>query len=526
MNYSKREISADVAIIGASTGGVAAALAVLRTGKTVVLTEETDWIGGQFTSQAVPPDEHDWVEQFGVTRSYRRLRDDVRRFYRDYYPLTFQARNNKALNPGGGWVSQLCHEPRISHMVLNAHLQPYFATGKLQLFLNVHPIKVEMSGDKVSSVTVKDLRDGEEISIFAPYFLDATELGELLELGNIESVIGAESQAEHGEPHAPSVAEPLDQQSISYCFALSYHEGENHVIAKPQQYDFWSTYKSDFWPAPNLDWIQSHPITLADRQRSLFHVEGRDPWEALFPFRQILNPANFEAGFAAPISLVNWPQIDYWLGPIIGVSEEEKQKHLEGARQLSLSFIHWMQTAAPRHNGGNGYPELKLRGDVTGTKDGLAKYPYIRESRRIQAEFTVVEQHVASDLRPEGAVKFADSIGIGSYRIDLHPSTGMKNYIDVGSQPFQIPLGSFIPKRVENVLPACKNLGVTHITNGCYRLHPVEWNIGEAAGALAAFCLESGESPRGVRNGKLLGDFQKRLQNDGIELDWPALHPA
>jgi len=40
-----------------------------------------------------------------------------------------------------------------------------------------------------------------------------------------------------------------------------------------------------------------------------------------------------------------------------------------------------------------------------------------------------------------------------------------------------------------NLLPACKNLGVTHITNGCYRLHPVEWNIGEAVGALAAFCV-------------------------------------
>ena len=40
--------------------------------------------------------------------------------------------------------------------------------------------------------------------------------------------------------------------------------------------------------------------------------------------------------------------------------------------------------------------------------------------------------------------------------------------------------------RMRNLLPACKNIGTTHITNGCYRLHPVEWNIGEAAGVLAA----------------------------------------
>src|SRR5580693_3395628 len=75
------ERQADVVIIGGSTGGCAAALAAARAGLRVILTEETDWIGGQLTSQAVPPDEHPWIEQFGCTRSYR----DFRRSVRDYY---------------------------------------------------------------------------------------------------------------------------------------------------------------------------------------------------------------------------------------------------------------------------------------------------------------------------------------------------------------------------------------------------------------------------------------------------------
>jgi NADPH-dependent 2,4-dienoyl-CoA reductase/sulfur reductase-like enzyme len=66
-----RELEADVVIIGGGTGGVAAALAALRAGRTVVMTEETDWIGGQLTAQAVPPDEHPWIEQFGHTRACR-----------------------------------------------------------------------------------------------------------------------------------------------------------------------------------------------------------------------------------------------------------------------------------------------------------------------------------------------------------------------------------------------------------------------------------------------------------------------
>ena len=116
---------------------------------------------------------------------------------------------------------------------------------------------------------------------------------------------------------------------------------------------------------------------------------------------------------------------------------------------------------------------------------------------------------------------FPDSVGTGSYRIDLHPSCGGTNYIDISSLPFQIPLGSLIPIRVENLLPACKNLGVTHISNGCYRLHPVEWNIGESAGLLAAFCLDRKVSARAVREKKeLLDEFQKLLTDQGVLLSW------
>ena len=124
------------------------------------------------------------------------------------------------------------------------------------------------------------------------------------------------------------------------------------------------------------------------------------------------------------------------------------------------------------------------------------------------------------------AAEFKDSVGIGSYRIDLHPSTGGDNSIDISSLPYQIPLGALIPQRVENLLPVCKNLGVTHITNGCYRLHPVEWNLGEAVGALVRFCQTKKCAPRQVRNtAALLGEFQNLLTRDGVPLAWPKVTP-
>ena len=81
-----KELQADIVIIGGSLGGCAAAIAALENGLSVILTEETDWIGGQLTSQGVPPDEHPWIEMFGRTTRYHRFRTDVRSFYSTYYP--------------------------------------------------------------------------------------------------------------------------------------------------------------------------------------------------------------------------------------------------------------------------------------------------------------------------------------------------------------------------------------------------------------------------------------------------------
>jgi hypothetical protein len=197
--------------------------------------------------------------------------------------------------------------------------------------------------------------------------------------------------------------------------------------------------------------------------------------------------------------------------------------------------LYWLQNEAPRPDGKTGWPGLRLRKDVVGIEDGLAMYPYIRESRRIKAEFTVLEPHVSAALRKEELTKpkeeqrgekYADSVGIGHYPMDVHATSGGNNGTGWTTMPFQIPCGALIPVRLENLLPACKNLGVTHLTNGCYRLHPVEWNIGEAAGALAAFCLSRKEPPRQVRKDKkLLDELQSRLLKDGFELEWPKSLP-
>ena len=536
-----RELTCDVAIVGGGFGGVAAALAALRNGQRVILTEETDWIGGQATSQAVPPDEHAWIESFGCTRSYRAYRDGVRDYYRRHFPLTESARAAQYFNPGSATVSRIAHEPRVSLAILEAMLAPHVSSGRLTVLLRHVPITADADGDRVRAVTVRNLDGGSEHVIRAEYFLDASELGDLLPLTRTEFVTGFESRKETGEPHAPDRAEPLNMQAFTVCFAMDYVAGEDHTIEQPADYAFWRDYTPKLtpaWPGKLLAWEQPDPRTLKVRP-IVFDPEAAVPVTGQLNFmiyRRILDKRNYQAGaFPTDVTLVNWPMNDYFVGPLFGIDSNDAARHRQRGKQLSLSLLYWLQTEAPRPDGGAGWRGLRLRPDVVGTADGLAKAPYIRESRRIRAEFTVLEEHVGTEARGERlkvppeqltAEPFRDSVGVGSYRIDLHMSTGGDNYIDISSLPFQIPLGALIPQRVENLIPACKNLGVTHITNGCYRLHPVEWNIGEAAGCLAARAVQIKSPPRRIRNDpKLLADFQSAVQRQGVEIGWPRLTP-
>ena len=536
------ELSCDVLVVGGGTGGFAAALAARRSGMRVVLTEETDWIGGQLTAQAVPPDEHVWIEQFGCTQSYRAYRNAVRDYYREHYPLTTEARSKVNLNPGNGGVSRLTHEFRVSVAVLEEFLAPYLGNGQLTLLLRHVPKSATLAGDRVQAVTVRDLATDADRTITAKYFLDATELGDLLPLTKTEFVTGAEAQSETGEIHASPEAQPANSQSFTFCFAMDYLEGEDHTIERPADYTFWHDYVPKLtppWTGRLLDWTAREPKSLGKRIANF--KPNPEPGEVtpgfdIWRYRRIADRGNFTPGtYRSDITLANWPQNDYWLGDLVTAeSEARKAEILRGAKQLSLSLFYWMQTDAPRPDGGQGWKGLRLRKDIVDTEDGLAKTAYTRESRRIRAEFTILEQHVGAEMRSKtlgkpiaeiSAEPFADSVGVGCYRIDLHPAAGGTNYIDISSLPFEIPLGALIPKRMENLLPACKNIGTTHITNGCYRLHPVEWNIGEAAGALAAYAVTQKTSPRAVRSNKEhLEAFQRGLVQQGFELSWPHIH--
>ncbi|WP_329390755.1 FAD-dependent oxidoreductase [Streptomyces sp. NBC_01716] len=538
------EIETQLLVVGGGLGGFSAALAAARRGVSVVLTEPTDWLGGVLTSQGVPPDEHVWIERFGCTATYRQFREDIRSYYRRHYPLTEAARRTVAFNPGSAKVSDLCHEPRVSLAVIEALIAPHRASGRIRVLMEHEPVSVTNTDDPdtLESITLRNRRTGDLTTVSATWFVDATETGDLLPLAGVEYVTGAESRDVTGEPHAPELPAPLNMQPISVCFALDHVEGGDFTITRPDSYEHFLTSSATDSPDGRLSLTAPHPKTLAPSHHTFFpnpvedHTLIRPDYadqrvgrmdRNLWTFRRIAAAQNFlPDAYESDITLVNWPQVDYWDGPVFDVPAEQVEFHLKRARELSLSLLYWLQTAAPRPDGGNGWPGLRLRGDVLGdSPDGLAKAPYIRESRRIVAEHTIVEQEISLEVRGNrGAVRHRDSVGVGMYRIDLHPSTGGDSYIDIGCCPFELPLGALIPVRVTNLLAGAKNIGTTHITNGAYRMPLVEWNIGEVDGHLIGFCAARDVTPSQVRaDDKLLDEFQAELDAVGVERHWPKI---
>lgn len=538
------ELQADVAIIGGGVGGVSAALAALRAGKRVVMTDPTRWLGGQLTSQLVPSDEHRYIEDDGANASYREFRNALRDYYRSHFPLTDAAKADPHLNPGHAWVSPISVDPRVIVNVIEELLQPYRSADRLVVLMETEPVAVEVDGERVTSVTVRTTMGedaGAEHVLAAPYFLDATELGDLLALGGIEHVSGRESQEMTGEPGAWPTADPTDMQGVSWCFAIDHLDGEDHTIDRPADYEYWRDLKPHQLDGRNIlsmgNDLDAHgqPVradgtpgkrwslspNLDDDVIDLDH-RNMGAWNELWNYRRIAARRQFRPGFyRSDVVVVNWPMNDYVGGPLFGVPDAAH--HWDQAKALSRSLLYWLQTDAPRPDGGTGWPGLRLRADVAGTADGFAMYPYIRESRRIQALHTIVEQEVSTTYRGEaGAARYPDSVGVGHYFwIDRHHTTGDGRGKGGLPHPFEIPLRSMIPVRVRNLLPACKNIGTTQITNGCYRLHPVEWNIGEAAGALASYCLDNGTEPHAlVESPSAVSDFQRHLTDRGVQLRW------
>jgi len=479
--------------------------------------EPTQWVGGQFTSQGVcKPDENKYVDSVGSTAAYRDFHHQCRAHYRNNYKLSPAGANQPLFNAGGSYNAAqplFAVEPKAADAVLKTMLSN---APTVHLRLGTTVTSAQVSGDAIENLTATG-PDNDQNRFIAKMFLDATDLGDLLPLvlNPNEWVVGAEAASDTHEPGAPAEPHPEWIQPITFCIALEHRPGGNYTIPKPAEYD---------------ELKAEQKYTLADG--AITTMFANDWTTTQWNYRRYIDVRNFaDPAFPYDLTTINTGSNDYQKASIPTGSAAQDAAIVARARQAALGYLYWLQTECPRDNepGQYGYPELRPNPAAFGTDDGVAQYPYIRESRRIRALNRVVMQDIwqQGNPGPRAPKNFVDSCGIGLYAfMDGHQLTGgqdppLMEGFWINIYPAQIPAGALVPQRLTNLLAACKNLGTTHFTSGLYRLHPIEWNVGESAGALAAFCLTNNVSTRdAVTQQHALRGYQRQLLSAGIPLFW------
>jgi len=511
-------IETDIAIVGASLGGVAAAWRAASSGRRVVLAAEFDWLGGQLTSQAVPPDEHRLIEMGGASSGYLALRAELRRRYLEHPDFVDNSAMTEGCNPGDGWVSRLCVEPALAAACIEDLLAPLVAGGSLQILRRCRLASAQREGRRIVSVQLRGVH-GDAIELRAPWFLDATDTGALLHTAGLPYRLGKEARSEFGEPDAPPHAAPGDQQPVTMVMALRRSRTPAPVVGAPPNYEAWRRYLLPHYGYP----LFSEYIPGSGRGQAvrlpLFPSTPAGSELDLWRYRRVVCAHNWRSP-REEVSLVNWAQNDYALHALLDGDLAENAV-VEAAGNLSLCLLHWLRTEAPRPDGGQGYPELALAPDVTGTSDGLAQQVYVRESRRIVGLDCLAQGEIAAGADPLAPAERADGVGIAWYNMDIHPTVQSGHGVNASVRPFTLPLGSFIPRDADNLIPACKNIGVTHLVNAATRVHPAEWMAGEIAAVLAGFAFDSGHPLTRIHaDPALVEQLRRRLRAAGIPLSW------
>jgi hypothetical protein len=424
-----KTVNCDLLVVGGGLSGVATAYEALLAGETVCLTEITDWLGGQISSQGTSALDERPTQRSRLfySRGYLELRQRIQKKY-------------GKLNPGNCWVSESCFLPRDGHAILTSMLKDAAnrGKGKLEFFPNTVIKELEKSADGKLinsaiaiqhrsangapplntfplSQTIEDTysyqnspRFTKTIISFVPkqsqtkansnapkwYVIDTSETGEIIALADVPYRLGIDGIS-YLEPSSSSPTnDPYCTQGFTYTFAMEATK-EPQTATMPSFYPEYAPYYSY-----ELKRLASFPL--------------------VFTYRRIWNPRqgkSMEFGglkFTSPepgdISMQNWTwgndyrpgtsadnlvytrqqleatgqlQPGGWMG---GLRVESLRK----AEENALGYFYWLFAGTTDSQLGDGVkqPQPNIRflsglNSPMGTVHGLSKYPYMREARRI-----------------------------------------------------------------------------------------------------------------------------------------------
>jgi hypothetical protein len=416
-------VECEILVIGGGLAGVAATYEGLLGGKTVCLTEITDWIGGQISSQGTSALDEKSKQRslLFYPRGYLELRERIKDHYGE-------------LNPGDCWVSESCFLPSDGHKILLEQLEDAAKRGggTLKLFLStvIKDLDKSPEGNWLESAiaiqhqpqpnspplntfplseTIEDWYQYEDSDQFVKkiikftspstqpsewYVIEATETGEIIALADVPYRLGIDPRS-HLEPTSSSTTnDPYCTQGFTYTFAMEESETKQ-------------SYQMPEFYLGHAHYYSYELGRLADKDLLFTY---RRIWSRKKGEEKTLGGITFTTPTPGDISMQNWTwgndyrpgnandNLVYTREQLMATGQLNPGGWLGGLRtetlrkgeEHGLGFFYWLVMGTTDSQLGPGVKQpytyyLFLEGldSPMGTGHGLSKYPYIREGRRI-----------------------------------------------------------------------------------------------------------------------------------------------
>jgi len=531
-------IEADLLIVGGNESACAAAVQAARLGvKKIVLVNDIDWLGGQFSAEGVGCLD-EWTTIGGKRVNFPRsglFLEMVQRIRAHN-----SAKYGKA-NPGNAYCGTETIEPAAATQLFEDLLRPHVEAGVLRIVRGYEPHKISVIKDTVTGVSFQKTDEPQEsFGVNAKLTIDASDWGDVIRLSGAKYGAGPDLRERFNEPSAPEAFDDAGAQEmnpISWCVVLRETGGKDATIPAPASYDARSFSALDKTPP----WVDS------DMSQGIYSHSG---W-SIYTHRRLVD--RWHNGFApgTEATFLNWPVQDYPTCQlpqrvvdaleksepgaskknIVHLTPAQRRIIFADAKAHTLGLLHHLQTKV--HDRVGDFPQsfryMQLT-DEFGTADKLPPKPYVREGLRLEALSMLSENDIRAATRePKWAkVMPTDSVLGFQFNIDFHPTRrkfldGDRNapwhYVQTPSRGWHtdtdravFPLRGLVPIEMDGLLGAGKNIGVSSVVQSALRLHNQMMLIGQASATLAWMSLRDAVPPRAIASAMpKVREVQQRL---------------
>ena len=541
-------LDCDLLIVGGNESGCAAAVQASRLGvKRVVLVNDVDWLGGQFSSEGV-----------GVVDEWTGVDGKRDRFPRSGLFLEV-ARKIEAVNerkhgrkePANSFCGWLTIEPAEAERIFEELL----AKENVRIERGWVPAEVKVDGNRVAGVIFT--RGSEHLEVNARLTIDASDWGDVIRLSGAAWSAGPDPKSRFDEPSAPVKIDESNRREmnpLTYCVTLRGRE-RDAVIPEPEGYDerrYLGTLKTrEAFNA--IGWPKGTMFVGAPAWADTTHPEGPyGPIWNIYTHRRLVDAEHFGLPRTSEKTFLNWPTQDYPLDVwpkhvadaldatepgasrknIVALTPAQRRIVFDDAKRHTLGLLHYLQKSDSH------FRAMEIT-DEFGTADRLPPKVYVREGLRLEAMTMLREQ----DLRtPHDEPKWAklmpeDGVFGFQFNIDFHPTrrvflhddpagpwatihTPTRNW-STHTDRSMFPLRGLVPIERDGLLGASKNIGVSSVVQSALRLHGQMMLCGQASATVAWLALREGIEPRAIATDtQRVREVQRTLTKNGVLL-WP-----